>query len=165
MKNHYLLIVLVYYACFWLPPVNSAEKKELPKTVSVNWRTDYNEARKEAAKTGRPMFLYFMTDISFHCRKFEQVTLSQSKVAKLLNEKYVPLRMDIKQSESRSLVAALRITASPTCILAKPDGKIMAYVEGYKDEAGMMEVLEGSLGRKVENSPKSLTGPQAQAPF
>jgi len=35
---------------------------------AIEWRADYDAARKEAAEKGRPLFLEFQTEDCFHCR-------------------------------------------------------------------------------------------------
>src|SRR5262249_48613332 len=40
-----------------------------PAADPVNWRTDYNAARKEATEKGLPLFVVVGTDNCFYCRK------------------------------------------------------------------------------------------------
>src|SRR5437764_368805 len=87
----------------------------------VRWRTEYNAARKEAADKGLPLVLDFGTPSCFWCRKLDESTFSDPNVAQLMNEKYVPLKIDAEREHG--LVQALRITAYPTVILAASDGK------------------------------------------
>lgn len=119
-----------------LAPAQGAEKQ-------VQWRADYDAARKEAAEKARPLFLEFQTDECFHCRRLETGPFRDPAVVALLNERYVPLRIDANKSPR--LAEALRIQAYPTMIIAAADGKIIAFVEGYLDARPLAEHLQRSL--------------------
>jgi tetratricopeptide (TPR) repeat protein len=119
-----------------LAPATGADKQ-------VDWRADYDTARKEAADKSRPLFLEFQTDECFHCRRLENGPFRDPAVVGLLNERYVPLRVDA--AKSPRLTEALRIQAYPTMIIAAADGKIIAFVEGYVDAKPLLEHLQRSL--------------------
>jgi tetratricopeptide (TPR) repeat protein len=119
-----------------LAPARGADKP-------VEWRADYDAARKEAAEKARPLFLEFQTDECFHCRRLENGPFKDPAVVALLNERYVPLRVDANKSPR--LTEALRIQAYPTMIIAAADGKIIAFVEGYVDAKPLVEHLHRSL--------------------
>ena len=109
----------------------------------VEWRTDYDAARKEAIDKDRPVFVEFQTDECFHCRRLETGPFRDPAVAGLLNDRFVPLKVD--GSKSPKLAQALRIQAYPTMIVAAPDGKIIAFLEGYHDAKPLTEHLQRSL--------------------
>jgi thioredoxin-related protein len=109
----------------------------------VQWRADYDAARKEAAEKARPLFLEFQTDECFHCRRLENGPFKDPAVVALLNERYIPLRVDA--AKSPRLTEALRIQAYPTMIIAAADGKIIAFVEGYVEANQLVEHLQRSL--------------------
>ncbi|MBM3980450.1 MAG: DUF255 domain-containing protein [Planctomycetes bacterium] len=95
----------------------------------VKWRTDYAAARKEAAETGRALLLDFGTEACFWCKKMDATTLRDPKVAKVLNERFVPVKLD--GNAHPRLTEALKIEGFPTLILATPDGKVIGRHAGY----------------------------------
>ena len=105
----------------------------------VEWRTDYDVARKEAVDKGKPLFLDFGTEDCVHCKRLHTSTFKDPAVIRLLNENFVPLKVDANR-EPR-LTQVLRIQAFPTIILAGSDGKIHAWVEGYMDAGRLSEHL------------------------
>lgn len=119
-----------------LSPARGADKQ-------VEWRADYDTARKEAADKARPLFLEFQTEECFHCRRLENGPFRDPAVVSLLNERYIPLRVDA--AKSPRLTEALRIQAYPTMIIAAADGKIIAFVEGYVEAKQLLEHLSRSL--------------------
>jgi tetratricopeptide (TPR) repeat protein len=120
----------------FLAPARGADKQ-------VEWRADYDTARKEAVDKARPLFLEFQTDECFHCRRLENGPFRDPAVIGLLNERYVPLRIDA--AKSPRLTEALRIQAYPTMIIAAADGKIIAFVEGYVEARALVEHLQRAL--------------------
>jgi tetratricopeptide (TPR) repeat protein len=117
-------------------PIRAADKE-------VTWRADYDVARKEASENGRPVFLEFHTEECFHCRRLEAGPLRDPAIVALLNERFVPLRVDA--SKSPKLTEALRIQAFPTMIIASADGKIIAFLEGYQEAKPLFEHLQRAL--------------------
>src|SRR5262245_50249410 len=117
-------------------PARAADKQ-------VEWRADYDAARKEAVDKARPIFLEFHTDECFHCRRLENGPFHDPAVVSLLNERFIPLRVD--GNKSPRLTEALRIQAYPTMIIAAADGKILAFLEGYQEARPLYDHLQRSL--------------------
>ncbi len=110
---------------------------------TVRWRTDYNAARKEATEKARPLFLDFGTEDCFHCRRLDASTFRDPTIVSLLNERFVPLKID--GNREPALVQMLRINAYPTLILASSDGKILGVIEGYMEAPRLLEQLQRAL--------------------
>lgn len=116
------------------------------RAQSVQWRHDYAAARKEAAETGRQLLLDFGTEACVWCRKLDATTFRDPKVIKLLNERFVPVKLD--GNKEQQLTAALRIDGFPTLVLATPDGKVFGRHAGYVDSAQFL-----ALANKAPESP------------
>jgi len=109
----------------------------------VRWRSDYNSARREAQDKDRPLILYFGTENCFWCKKLEATTFRDPAIAALLNERYIPLKVDANRE--RMLAEALHIQSYPTLVLAAPDGKILGTLEGYLEAYRLQEHLQRVL--------------------
>jgi thioredoxin-related protein len=106
----------------------------------IQWRKDYNEARREAEAKSWPLALEFSTESCFWCRKLEATTFQESTIIRLMNQHFVTLKVDAYRDAS--LTQALRIQSFPTVVLAGPDGRILATLEGYMDAPRFQEHLE-----------------------
>jgi uncharacterized protein YyaL (SSP411 family) len=115
------LVVGALVAAAW--PARAAEP------AAVHWRTDYHAARKEAQEKGLPVFIEIGTADCVYCRKQDATTFRDAGVIRMLNTRFVPLRVD--GNKERALVQALRVQVYPTTVLAAPDGKIVDFVQGY----------------------------------
>jgi thioredoxin-related protein len=105
----------------------------------VKWRHDYAAARKEATETGRPLLLGFGTEACFWCKKLDGTTLRDPAVVALLNEKFIPVKVD--GGKNPRMTEALGIDGFPTLIVATPDGKVVGRHPGYADAAQMTTLL------------------------
>ena len=121
-----------------LTPVNA---RPTPNK-SVAWRTDYNAARREAQEKGLPLLIVVGTDDCFYCRKLEANTFADAGVAGLISNGYVALKLDANREPG--LTKALKVQVYPTSVLAGPDGKIHAFIEGYLDADRYAENLKRS---------------------
>lgn len=106
----------------------------------VKWRHDYAAARKEAAETGRPLLLDFGTESCFWCKKLDATTFRDPKVAKRLNEQFIPVKIDANKHQQ--LTAALRVEGFPDLVLASHDGKVLGRHAGYADVAQLTALLD-----------------------
>ena len=124
---------LLILAVAWLAaPASAADP--------IKWRTDYNTARKEAQEKGRPLLVVIGTDECFYCRKLEKNTFTDPVVAAQLVGDFVPLKIDANREPT--LAKALKVQVYPTMVLAGPDGKIHAFIEGYLDADRFAEHLK-----------------------
>jgi thioredoxin-like negative regulator of GroEL len=114
----------------------------------VEWRSDYNAARREAAAKNRPLVIDFGTENCFWCKKLEAVTFRDPTVANVINERFVALKIDAERDAP--LASALRIQSYPTVVLASADGKILDMQEGFLEAQRFMEKLNKVLANTTD---------------
>ena len=123
-------------ALFHALPVAAQPAKPAP----VVWGTAYNTARKEAQDKGLPLLVVVGTEDCFYCRKLEAGPLRDPALTPLLASGFVPLKLDAKAAPE--LAKALKVSMYPTTVLAAPDGKIHAFIEGYVETDRLAEQLK-----------------------
>lgn len=112
--------------------------------AELRWRTDYNTARKEAHEKNLPLVIDFGTTECFWCRKLDETTFRDPRIVALLNERFIPLKVDAEREVA--LANHLRIESYPTLVIANADGKIVGYLKGYQDAEAFHGVLQRVLG-------------------
>lgn len=132
-----LVVALAFCSVFPAPHAALAQEPE------VQWRHDYNAARKEADEKHRPLLLDFGTQNCFWCKRLDLTTFRDPAVAAAINEKFIPLKVDAERETQ--LANALNIQSYPTIVLASPDGKVLATVVGYKEAPEFQSVLQRAL--------------------
>ena len=95
----------------------------------IVWRTDYDAARKEAQEKNLPLIVDVQTTECMYCRKMEATTFVDPAFINLVKGNFIPLKID--GNKDRELTVALRVQMYPTLVLAGPDGKIHAFLQGY----------------------------------
>jgi thioredoxin-like negative regulator of GroEL len=115
----------------------------------VEWRSDYNAARKEAASKNRPLIIDFGTENCFWCKKLDAITFKDPSVVSLMNEKFVPMKVDAEREAP--LTTALHIESYPTLVFATADGKILEMHPGFLEAPRFLEKLQKVLAGAPEN--------------
>jgi thioredoxin-related protein len=129
------IVVLSCLSCALVPSAGSAQE--------VQWRTDYAAARRESDKKSLPLLLNIGTENCHWCRRLDESTFRDPAVARLMNEQFVPLRVDAHKETQ--LAQALQVKSYPTLVFAAPNGKILGSFEGYLDAARLHESLQRVL--------------------
>jgi thioredoxin-like negative regulator of GroEL len=109
----------------------------------VQWRSDYNSARREAADKNRPLVVDFGTANCYWCKRLDAETFRDPTIARLMNERFIALRIDADKEVT--LAQMLRIQNYPTIVIAAPDGRILVTREGYMEAAPFLEQLQRAL--------------------
>src|SRR5438309_3832880 len=107
------------------------------------WRTDYNQARKEAVAKNRPLLLDFGTERCLWCKKLDATTFRDDRVVHVMNEHFISLKVDAEKDAG--LTQALHIQNLPTLVIAAPDGKILSMLEGYLEAGRFHAHLQAAL--------------------
>jgi thioredoxin-like negative regulator of GroEL len=111
--------------------------------ADLKWRSDYNAARKEAHEKNLPIVIDFGTPSCLWCRKLDETTFRDARVVALMNERFVPLKID--GDREVHLTNQLRIESYPTIVLASADGKILSYLRGFQDAETLHEILQRTM--------------------
>jgi thioredoxin-related protein len=117
----------------------------------VAWRMDYNTARREANEKNRPLVIDFGTENCLWCKKLDALTFKDPTVASLMNERFIPLRIDAEKDAP--LATALRIQSYPTIVLASADGKILDMQEGFLEAPRFVDKLQRVLATLPSPTP------------
>lgn len=127
----------------------------------IRWRYDYAAARREASATGKPLLLDFGTEACVWCRKLDATTFRDPRVVQLVNERFVPVKID--GNRNPRLVEALEIEAYPTLILATPAGKVVGRHSGYLDATQMLTFLAQAPAPAPPTDPPTAAAPRPAA--
>jgi thioredoxin-related protein len=124
----------------WLLPLALAVSAGTASADEIRWRHDYNTARKEAEEKNRPLMIDFGTEHCFWCKRLDATTFQEPSVISLLNEQYIPLKIDAEREAA--LAQTLHIASYPTIVFGAPDGRILGTVVGYKEAGEFLGILQ-----------------------
>jgi thioredoxin-related protein len=117
------------------PPSAAAEIVE----QEVQWRYDYEAARREAREKNRPIILHFGTTTCFWCKRLESITFRDRGIIRQLNSLLIPVKIDAEQAPA--LTQEMRVQVYPTLVFIAPDGRVLASRQGFVDVAALGQQL------------------------
>lgn len=127
-----------------LAPQAPVETVTNHRTVSVTWEKDLPSALERAQSEGKPVLVNFYADWCVWCKRLESTTLRDAKVASVLQERVVPLSLDVDGS-GKELSIEFRVDGLPTIIVLDADGREIGRLPGYMPPDTFLERVEGFL--------------------
>lgn len=106
---------------------------------------NFEEARNKAQQEGKMLLLDFYASWCAPCRFMESTTFKDERVSDLLNEKFVPLKIDIDDFDGYALKEHFDIRVLPTFLIFDSEGKVIERVEETLSPTNMVELLEKNL--------------------
>jgi len=124
-------------------PAPAAETQPAADAHKVDgWLSNLDEARKQSAASGKPIFIDFFAVWCGPCKMLDAQTFSDEGVKALL-ARFVTVRIDVDKDEATS--QAYGVNAMPTLVAADADGKVLVRHIGFIPPAGMKEMLTDVL--------------------
>ena len=115
-----------------------------PHLSAAEWLTDFQKAKEESARTGRPIFILFTNSDAAACLSFDRTIFSQKKFLDYADKNLVLMKADFpvaihRQPQSLSkqnseLRTEFGITVLPTMLLLDSNGKL--YKDFIKADGG-----------------------------
>jgi thioredoxin-like negative regulator of GroEL len=133
--------------------------------AEIRWRYEYGPALKEALEKNLPLVIDFGTSNCYWCKKLDESTFRDPKVIGMMNERFIPLKVDGEKEPT--LVQVLRIMSYPTIVVAAPDKRILGTLEGFQDAEKLNDTLQRALvaltpsdwmSRDIQNAAKWTAG-------
>ena len=117
---------------------------------SIEWLTNLEVAKEAATQSGKPVLMKFTADWCGPCVQMKQSVFSDPDVGSLINDRFVPVVVDVTNPGSPSQAVANRhgVQALPTLVLLSPNGAELARKIGYVDASELLDWLNAS-GRTV----------------
>lgn len=123
--------------------------------------SNFEDARVKAETEGKMLLLDFYASWCAPCRFMESTTFQDPNVSAVLNEKFVPVKINIDDFDGYALKEHFDVKVLPTFIIFSSDGKVIERIEETLSPTGMMNILEKNLAthkpkvRPANVSPKT----------
>ncbi len=122
-------------------------------SATLAWRTDFEQAQKDALAQNKPLFVYFTgSDWCPWCKKMDAQILSTPEFQKALSDKLIFVKVDFPrntkldpalEAQNKRLSKTYEIQGFPTAILLDPNGKRIEKL-GFENGGG------AAYAKKVE---------------
>ena len=124
------------------------QQKDLP----TKWLA-FDDGLAKARTENKPIFVEFYAEWCIFCKKFQKETINDQKVARMLAENFVYVRLNAENSESRvryhgkslsnvELTQAFGINAYPSLVFLDSKGQHITMLSGFVPPHQFMPVLD-----------------------
>jgi thioredoxin-related protein len=124
------------------------QEKDLP----TKWLA-FDDGLAKAKTENKPIFLEFYAEWCIFCKKFQKETIKDQKVARMLSENFVYVRLNAENSESRvryrgkslsnvELAQAFGVNSYPSLVFLDSKGKPITMLSGFVPPHQFMPVLD-----------------------
>lgn len=125
------LVVSLGYAwhCFYVP------------SNDIAWGADYTSAQEQAARSGKPLILFFTGEWCVPCRIMKRNVWADEQVTASVNSGFVPVMIDVDDPEAATVRDRFGVGSTPTTIITDPRGETLLRAEGGMGKADFLELL------------------------
>lgn len=110
---------------------------------AVAWRTGFDAALAESAKTGKPVLVDFTASWCPPCQVMKHEVWPDGQVASAVNERYVPVLVDVDNPENAKVAERYGIRSIPTLVIVDAEGRVIR--EGaFMSASDMLDFLKPS---------------------
>lgn len=143
LKFAALAAFIILSACGGPEPVSEAPVEAVANhaTVEVSWESDMPAALERARTEGKPVLVNFYADWCVWCKRLESTTLRDAKVASVLQNRVVPLSLDV-DGDGKELSNKYQVDGLPTIIVLDADGRELGRIPGYMPPDSFLERVE-----------------------
>lgn len=133
MKKLFVFIVLLSLARF------------VTAQDSVRYYKFWEKALKAAKKTDKLIFLDAYTTWCAPCKRMEITTFKNAEVIKVLNDKFIPIKLNMERGEGIALAKKYRIGGYPTLLFIDSEGKMLHSEAGFKNDSSFLAMCQTAL--------------------
>lgn len=135
-------------------PARGSSNREASEN-SIDWYS-FEEGKEEAEKSGKPIFIYFMTDTCGFCQKMEEETFMDENVQNKADE---VIFIKVNAVDRSDLVEQYGISGVPSLFFENSDGEEIETQTGFMSSSELVEKLNN-----VYSSTDSTNEPATEDP-
>lgn len=109
----------------------------------------WSEVKAKAKNESRMIFIDCYTDWCGWCKTMDKETMTSPDVAKILNEYFIPVKMDMEKGEGIKLAMKYHVTGFPSFLFFDPEGNYVYQIAGYQKPEEFKRLLKNVLSGAV----------------
>ena len=126
----FLVVSLAYaWYCFYVP------------SNSIAWADNYTSAQEKAAKSNKPIILFFTGKWCVPCRIMKRTVWADQLVAASVNAGFVAVTIDVDDPSVAETLSRYRVGSTPSTIITDPQGKVLQQKDGGIGKENFLKLL------------------------
>jgi thioredoxin-related protein len=117
-----------------------SQNRSQQAALEILWQP-YTDGLAQASKTKKPAFIDFYTEWCHWCHELDRTTYKDARVIRLLNEKFVSIKVDAESKKGSVYAGRYPIRGYPSLWFVAPSGEIILPIQGYVAADNLMPVL------------------------
>lgn len=106
----------------------------------------FEEAKKEAKKSGKLIFIDAYTDWCGPCKRMAATSFKDPKVGEMFNKNFINLKIEMeKDKDGPELARKYRVVAYPTLLIIDGNGKLVKQSVGMKSSDQLIALAKSVL--------------------
>lgn len=125
----------------------SSDQMAVAPTSGITFKKrTFEEAKAEAKKSGKLIFIDAYTDWCGPCKRMAATSFKDPKVGELFNDNFVNLKVEMeKDSDGPNLARKYGVNAYPTLLIVDGNGKLVKQSVGMKSSAQLIALANSVL--------------------
>lgn len=119
--------------------------------------TSWEQALKLAKEQNKYLFVDAYTDWCGWCKVMDKKTFTDAEVAKIMNEKFVNVKVEMETGYGIDLAIKYRVSSFPQFLIFNPKGELVYRMRGYSPPADFIPELNKSLDPKTQTKLPGIT--------
>lgn len=125
--------------------MTSFSKADTGKGIKFSKLT-LEKAQKEAAKTGKLIFIDAYTDWCGPCKQMAATSFMDAEVGEIFNNNFINVKIEMeKDADGPSIAKRYRVNAYPTLLILNAEGNLVKSVVGKKSKNELLALAESVL--------------------
>lgn len=135
----FVLALLVAYTA-----ISMVRSSPAPTPGVFSAETELEQALTASNESGKPVLAFFTADWCGPCQHFKRDTLSDDRVAAVIEDTTLPVYINIDEHSAEA--QQYRVQGIPTTLLIR-NGEVVARATGYAKPDAFIEFLESNTDR------------------
>ncbi|HSH30144.1 MAG TPA: thioredoxin family protein [Thiohalobacter sp.] len=121
-------------------PPSATAVHDYPRDSAIDWLSWNPQAREQARRTGKGLFVYFHGQWCTWCRRYQSETLEHPGTVAAIEARYVPVLVNLDQR--RDLFTRLGGRGVPYTVLMDATGQPLARFTGHVSAVDLQQLLQ-----------------------
>ena len=134
---------LLLLAANFAGPITAEAKQD---SQGIQWRTDIEKAKREAAESNKFVLLHFYGDFCGPCKKLDRFVFIDPKVQSTIHQHTIPVKINVEKQ--KAVATEYDLKSIPFDIAITPAGHVLTRRRSPQSSDGYLRMINGTAAAK-----------------